>query len=193
MESTAWFKVSLKKKIPTRESLEAKWFLFPQQREFQFLFFISCSLASHAVLWSSSWACKYFGRKRAVLLEAVPVLEGKKSLKCVFQNPDSCILIDGGRMLFNITLASMCGVYISQIKLKPDPLCLPSAHFCVGKCATSAPLDYIWSGRFGKDCCGLTHSRGRSWLWFAHWGFPPSEKGGSKGFYPWTDLWRVNT
>lgn len=41
-------------------------------------------------------------------------------------------------MLFNITLAGVCGMYISQIKLKPDPLCLPSVHFCVGKLVTSA-------------------------------------------------------
>lgn len=72
-------------------------------------------------------------------------------------------------MLFNITLARVCGMYISQIKLKPDPLCLPfSALLCGQTCDLSlrhaaAPPDYIWSGRFG-----LTHSRGRSLLWFAH-------------------------
>lgn len=54
MESTAQFKVSLKKKIPTRENLETKLFLLPQQREFQLLFFISCSPASRRVLWNSS-------------------------------------------------------------------------------------------------------------------------------------------
>lgn len=40
-------------------------------------------------------------------------------------------------MLFNITLASMCSMYASQISPKPDPLCLPSVHFCVGRLVTS--------------------------------------------------------
>lgn len=59
-------------------------------------------------------------------------------------------------MLFNITLASVCGMYISQIKLKPDPLWLLSVHFCVGKLVTSALGVQTTSGQavLGKIAVG---------------------------------------